>query len=204
MKFRIAVDPDAAHEATLIERDRITGRDINVFTAEPGEAFEFDISADTFIFAQQGRRVSDDGDGGGGGGGGVAVGTGRKLGLADTLGQDEDDDLIGEDSLIGSDSQAGTAFDSILTSAADAASAAPPASTDDPRDATDDEIRELLVDLESSPSVERTAAGSVQVATINKALAAKGFKPIDAKRRDELAEKADEKSSEPEAGAAQA
>lgn len=56
-----------------------------------------------------------------------------------------------------------------------------------PREATDDEIRQALADLETQPSVEKTASGKVEVNTINEFLAARGLKPIKAARRDALA-----------------
>ena len=191
MKIRIAVDPDAAHEATLIERDRITGRDINVFTAEPGEAFEFDISADTFIFAQQGRRVSDDGDGGGGGG--PAVGSGRKLELEDLLGaMGGDDDEFADDeaaAATAADAAAAAATDAPAPSGADSqAGTEPPLEQKlEPTDASDTEIRVIMAALASEPSVERTQSGAIHVNTINKALEARNYKPITAAKRDELA-----------------
>lgn len=54
-------------------------------------------------------------------------------------------------------------------------------------DASDDDVRAVIAALETNPSVERTSGGKVQVATVNEALEAKGFKPINAARRDAIA-----------------
>lgn len=54
-------------------------------------------------------------------------------------------------------------------------------------DASDDDVRAVIAALETNPSVERTSGGKVQVATVNEALEAKGFKPINASRRDAIA-----------------
>lgn len=195
MKIRVGIDPDDTHEATLIERERSTGRDINVHTAQPGEMYEFDLNGDTFVFVQQGARVRDGDDGGGGGGAAVNVGTGRKLGLGDFIrDDDEDDDLIGQDTLTGSESESGAAFtaaDAAASPGADSQSGSEPPPKPDATDASDAEIRVIMAALESEPSVERTKDGAIQVTTINKALEARNYKPISAAKRDELAAAAD-------------
>lgn len=58
--------------------------------------------------------------------------------------------------------------------------------TSGPREASDDDIKAVLEDLETTPSVERTSGGKVEMSTLNTALEAKGFKPVNSAKRNEI------------------
>lgn len=90
----------------------------------------------------------------------------------------EGDDTVASGSQGGAETTAGDAGEDTL-SGGDAVEL---------RDGSDDEILWIIGELEKDPSVERTAAGTLQVAAINKALEARGLKPISAAKRDELAQ----------------
>lgn len=216
MKIRIAVDPDATHEVTIIERDRPSGRDLTVFNGKPGDIYEFDLNADTYVFTQQGQRVrEDDGDGDGGGGGMAGTGVLLDEGMSPTefqaipLNETGEVEQLNERSTDaevastppakpdeveeqtdgeqgGGESEPGGGEQSDAGTG-EQTQADTEQQTQTLGDPSDDDVRAVLADLESNPSVERTAQGVVQVTTINKALEAKGFKPINAARRDALA-----------------
>lgn len=94
----------------------------------------------------------------------------------------------GGDTLAGGSSESGDASTFGGDTASGGASEGGAAGSDAiPSEPSDDDVRAVLDDLEGQPSVERTQAGLVQVATINKALEARGFKPINAEKRDALA-----------------
>lgn len=58
--------------------------------------------------------------------------------------------------------------------------------TGEPRDPTDEEVLQVMRDLETAPSVERTQQGHIMNATLREALEARGFKPISAAKGREL------------------
>lgn len=196
MKQRIHLDPNGTHEVTLIERDTVTGRDLIVINGEPGKVYEFDLSQNTCVFQVLGRRLGDDD---GGGGPASLVPSGVELSGQDLKDADLDDsgeviraadaDRVGE----GASAEEVASPEPVKPPEQDQEPAAdaeqtPEEQSDtvDLRDARDDEIKDILVDLAADPATERTQAGVIQVSAINKALEAKGLKPITAARRDEL------------------